>query len=100
VDGQRHVQVAPKFLGALPSRIKAGLGKLNVDINPLIHGIEASGFLELPVRATHAAAVRDLPNIHRDPFDRIFFAQAVVEPLQFMTADRNLGAYSNLIIVV
>ncbi|AIO49820.1 PIN domain protein [Burkholderia cepacia] len=49
--------------------IKAGLGKLDIDVGELIRAISASGIRELPVRAVHGAAVRDLPHHHRDPFD-------------------------------
>lgn len=80
--------------------IKTGLGKLDVDVNLLVNEINASGFIELPVTAKHAAGVLYLLSIHRDPFDRILIAQALAESLHFMTADRNLGAYSDLIIVV
>jgi PIN domain nuclease of toxin-antitoxin system len=80
--------------------IKAGLGKLDADVNSLVSEIEASGFSELPVRAAHAAMVRDLPEIHRDPFDRLLVAQALCEPLRLVTADAHLAAYSNLVLTV
>lgn len=80
--------------------IKAGIGKLDVDIDALVAGIRDSGFIELPIRATHAAMVRDLPDLHRDPFDRILIAQALSEPLILMTADHQLSAYSSLIVKV
>jgi PIN domain nuclease of toxin-antitoxin system len=48
----------------------------------------------------HAALVRDLPDIHRDPFDRLLVAQAISEPLRLLTADGHLGAYSELVITV
>lgn len=80
--------------------IKAGLGKLEVDVNLLVSEIEASGFSELPVRAVHAAMVRDLPDIHRDPFDRILVAQALSEPLRLMTSDAHLSKYTDLVITV
>ena len=80
--------------------IKAGLGKLDVEVDQLVAEIQASGFVELPVRAAHAAAVRRLPAIHGDPFDRLLIAQAVSEPLGFLTSDRNLAAYSELVITV
>jgi PIN domain nuclease of toxin-antitoxin system len=80
--------------------IKAGLGKLDVDIDRLVAEIELSGFRELPVRSVHAAQVRTLPDIHRDPFDRLLIAQAINEPLRLMTADSHLAAYSNLVITV
>jgi len=80
--------------------IKARLGKLDVDVDSLVAEIKANGFNELPVRAVHAARVRDLPDIHRDPFDRILIAQAMSEPMQLLTADRNLSEYSELVLVV
>jgi PIN domain nuclease of toxin-antitoxin system len=80
--------------------IKAGLGKLDVDVNLLVAEIEKSGFSELPVRATHAAMVRELPDIHRDPFDRILVAQALSEPLRLLTSDGHLSKYTDLVITM
>ena len=77
--------------------IKAGIGKLEVDIDQLVAEIANSGFLELPISAKHAAMVAQLPDIHRDPFDRILVAQALCEPLRLLTADGILGGYSELI---
>ena len=79
--------------------IKSALGKLDADPEALVRAITASGFAELPVRAMHAAAVRKLPGLHRDPFDRLLIAQAISEPLHFLTSDRALAAYSELVIV-
>jgi PIN domain nuclease of toxin-antitoxin system len=80
--------------------IKAGLGKLDVDVDLLVSEIEASGFSELPVRAIHAAMVRNLPDIHRDPFDRLLVAQALSEPLRLVTSDGHLSKYTDLVITV
>jgi PIN domain nuclease of toxin-antitoxin system len=80
--------------------IKVGLGKLDADIDQLVAEIEASGFSELPVRAAHAAMVRNLPDIHRDPFDRILVAQAMAEPLRLISADGYLSKYSELVLPV
>ena len=80
--------------------IKIQLKKLDCDIDQLIGAIAESGFLELPITAHHAAAVLQLPEIHRDPFDRILIAQAISEPLAFLTADPALKNYSGLVEVV
>jgi PIN domain nuclease of toxin-antitoxin system len=77
--------------------IKAGLGKLDVDIDELVAQIDASGFRELPISARHAAMVTRLPDIHRDPFDRMLVAQALCEPLRLLTADSMLRGYSELV---
>lgn len=80
--------------------IKISIKKLEGNIDEIVEAITESGFLELPITATHAAAVNRLPSIHKDPFDRILIAQAVTEPLTFLTADAQLQNYSELIEVI
>lgn len=77
--------------------IKAAIGKLQVVPGNLVAGIAASGFIELPVLARHAAAVTALPPHHRDPFDRLLIAQAIHEPMRLLTADRLLTKYSDVV---
>ena len=77
--------------------IKAKLGKLDANVDALVSAIADSGFLELPVTAKHAAAVGRLPDVHNDPFDRLLIAQAISEPLRFLTADDVVGQYSELV---
>lgn len=80
--------------------IKAGLGKLDADIDQLVSAIAQGGFTELPITFAHAAMVRTLPDVHRDPFDRILIAQAIVEPLQLITCDAILKHYPALVKLV
>ena len=47
----------------------------------------------LPVRASHITALAALPELHRDPFDRILIAQAVAEGLPLVTGDAQIHAY-------
>lgn len=77
--------------------IKARLGKIDADLEDLVAAIEASGFLELPIRSSHAAGVARLEMHHSDPFDRLLIAQAVAEPLKLLTADAALVQYSELV---
>ena len=77
--------------------IKIKLKKIDADIKKLTEAIVESNFRELPVTVQHAAALMQLPNIHRDPFDRILIAQAISEPLTFLTADEELQKYSELV---
>lgn len=77
--------------------IKIKLGRLDANIDDLVSAITDSGFRELPVTAKHAAAVCRLPDLHNDPFDRLLIAQAISEPLRFLTADGVLGQYSELV---
>jgi PIN domain nuclease of toxin-antitoxin system len=55
--------------------------------------VAAAGLRLLSITAVHAEHVADLPDLHRDPFDRILVAQATVENLTIITADEAVGAY-------
>ncbi len=55
--------------------------------------LEAAGFVELAISAAHAELAPDLPAHHRDPFDRMLVAQAQLESLALVTADRTLRTY-------
>lgn len=80
--------------------IKARLGKINADLDELAAAIDTSGFMPLAVSPTHAAGVARLPLHHNDPFDRLLIAQALAEPLKFLTADAALARYSELVMLV
>lgn len=53
-----------------------------------------AGFEELPVLGEHALAVESLEAIHKDPFDRLLVAQAIVEGIVLLTADRTVAKYA------
>lgn len=72
--------------------IKRSLGKLETP-DDLPEAITEAGFRWLPVGPEHAWRVRELPAHHRDPFDRLVIAQALVEGLPVITADPRFGDY-------
>jgi len=82
------------------SIIKMQLGKLEILVSDLIAAIENEGFIELPLTIKHAAKLAELPNYHRDPFDRTLVAQAITEPLRLITVDAALKPYSELVEMV
>lgn len=75
--------------------IKQALGKLQLPVSPIALCTEF-GFAELPLGWAHAAQVADLPAIHRDPFDRLLLATALVEGLTLVTADRTIMTYPDV----
>ncbi|MDO9073123.1 MAG: type II toxin-antitoxin system VapC family toxin [Rubrivivax sp.] len=80
--------------------IKAGLGKLRVDMDLLDRRLRETAMLPLPMTWDHAAALRRLPRLHGDPFDRMLVAQAISEPMQLLTHDATLAGYTPLVTVV
>ncbi len=51
------------------------------------------GFTILPIEPKHTAALTTLPYHHKDPFDRLIVAQAIVEGIPVISADSQLDAY-------
>jgi PIN domain nuclease of toxin-antitoxin system len=75
--------------------IKSARGKLEPNGERAIDDFANHPFIELPVQLKHAKAVRHMPDLHRDPFDRLLVAQAITEDLKFLTVDRELSEYLN-----
>lgn len=75
--------------------IKSALGKPGFDLDPSVFRRELleSGYEELAITGAHAAGVAALPDLHRDPFDRILIAQAMAQGVTLYTADRSILAY-------
>ena len=75
--------------------IKSGLGREDFEAEPhvLRRGLLDNGYLETPITSEHAAAVRLLPPIHKDPFDRLLVAQATIEGLILLTTDAMVARY-------
>jgi len=80
--------------------IKSALGKLKADPSTVLAAIEPAGFKHLPITGQHAAGVAMLPQLHKDPFDRLLIAQAALEPMILLANDSSLAGYGLLVTVV
>ena len=75
--------------------IKQGLGDPDFDVDPMLlrRSLLDNAYQEQAVSGAHAASVTALPAIHKDLFDRILVAQAQIEGLVLLTADRTVARY-------
>ena len=75
--------------------IKNSLGRKDFLVDPpvLRRGLLDNGYNELSINSTHALAVGQLPNLHKDPFDRILIAQATIEGFTLLTSDSVVATY-------
>jgi PIN domain nuclease of toxin-antitoxin system len=100
IDRLRHdpdIFLSPVTLWEIT--IKQTAGKLGGPPD-LAERVRHMGFRELPVSHAHAIAAGRLPVHHRDPFDRMLVAQAIVEGLTLATRDSNLQQYEVDLLVV
>ena len=79
-------------------RIKQSIGKLDLP-DDFGEVLDAQRFAELAVTVDHAHTIAELPAAHRDPFDRMLVAQAMVEHMVIVTRDRFIADYDVEVIV-
>lgn len=109
VEGNPNLSVAAQNALALPTNdlylsvasvwelaIKTGLKKLTLSdpLDAYVSKWTATYQLSLlPIDTPHALAVVGLPDHHRDPFDRILIAQAMVAGMALVSADKKFAPY-------
>jgi PIN domain nuclease of toxin-antitoxin system len=91
VIGENVVYVSAASIWEI--RIKQHLGKLDEAPGNFFDIIKKLPIILLSITADHAHAVGDLPLYHRDPFDRILIAQALLEDLILVTRDEIIQKY-------
>ena len=90
IDGNNTVFVSAVSTWELA--IKAALGKISTP-DDFESQQARCDFRSLSISIQHTLAVKDLPNHHRDPFDRLLAAQALSESLTLVTHDPTIWSY-------
>ena len=78
-------------------QIKHQLGKLSLamPVEELVDKNRQENNINLlPIDLTHISYLEQLPAHHKDPFDRIIIAQAIIEGLTVVTVDHAFADYS------
>ena len=75
--------------------IKQSIGKINISntIQEIADKCYEADVSILPISAVHLDQIRQLPDIHRDPFDRLLISQAITEDLAIITRDTMISLY-------
>jgi len=94
IQNQQHTKFV-SMVSVWEVGIKISIGKLVFpqNTNGFVNQIQKNGFELLPINANHIAAIEQLPLIHRDPFDRLLVATAIVEQIEIISNDKNIKLY-------
>lgn len=79
--------------------IKHGLGRFDTPPAVVAAGADEAGIDVLPLSVSAIVAVATLPHHHRDPFDRMVVAQALVGGWTVVTRDRQMERYGVSVLV-
>jgi PIN domain nuclease of toxin-antitoxin system len=94
------------YLSAVSSweiAIKYSIGRLALPEPPwqfVPKRLARDAITALPIEIMHALHVADLPQHHKDPFDRLLISQSIREGIPIMTADKQFEPYEAEIIWV
>ncbi len=95
VDPNNEVLLSPASYWEIA--IKISIGKYSLPTtdfeNFMQQQVRVNNFTILPISIAHAAAVIALPLHHRDPFDRLLAAQAMVEAIPLLSGDAVFDQY-------
>ena len=91
----RGVQIFISVASLWEIAIKARLGKLDAPSDPQFFASHVDEMLLRPlaVELGHVNGIFDLPDHHKDPFDRLLIAQAMAEDLTIITVDPAFRRY-------
>lgn len=92
VDGNNIVFVSAAT--AWEIAIKKSIGKLKIPNGDYLEELRLHRFTPLDITTEHALTVENLSPHHKDPFDRMLIAQALVEKLTLITGDPKIKAYT------
>jgi PIN domain nuclease of toxin-antitoxin system len=75
--------------------LKIKLGKMNIGVplHRFVEDVVENGIQILQINLTHIFNTQNLAFHHRDPFDRMLVSQAIVENMNFVSADTIVDLY-------
>lgn len=95
VDPDNDIEVSPATYWEIAIKISIRKYELPEPYEVFIEReIVTNDFRILPIEPKHTAVLTILPFHHRDPFDRLLIAQAMVEDIPILSVDEAFDAYS------
>jgi len=92
-DWSNHFYYTPANLWEIGIKNNLGKKDFQIDLKLLQTVLLNHEYRLLPISGEHAIVACNLPNIHKDPFDRMLVAQAYCEKLTLLTSDKTLAIY-------
>ena len=93
MDEENELLFSPVNLWEVAIKRALGRRDFQFDSRVLRRNLLLNGYQELPITSDHAVAIDQLPDIHKDPFDRLLIAQSMVEGILLLTSDPTVAKY-------
>ena len=100
IDGDNMLFFSPVSIWEIGIKKSLGRNDFKVDPEVLRRGLLDNQYREIPITSLHALAANELPQIHKDPFDRMLLAQAKAEGISLLTSDSIFREYPGPVIFI
>jgi len=94
VDRGNNIYACTVSLWEIALKVNLGKLKLGFTFGELLGKVNTSTIELLQIENEYLKRLSALPSIHKDPFDRLLIATALVENLTLITADNNIQKYN------
>lgn len=92
-DPENMLLISVASIWELQIKFQLGKLRLHTSLAEIIRQEQENGIEILPVEPAHIFALDSLPDHHKDPFDRLLIAQAIVEEATLLSADPLIAQY-------
>lgn len=99
-DPENDVAISIASLWEIAIKNAVGRAPLPMTVVQAAAAFEAASFTRLPITIAHLAEIENLPNCHRDPFDRLLVATAIADTYRLVTTDHALRDYGDHVLLV
>lgn len=99
-DPENQLYFSAASLWEVSIKNKLGRADFKINLAVLRRNLLDNGYEEIAINSGHAIGVDALPNIHKDPFDRMLIAQTALEGITLMTADSVVAEYPVAVVSV
>ena len=100
IDGDNMLFFSPASIWEIGIKKSLGRNDFKVDPEVLRRGLLDNQYREIPITSLHALAANELPQLHKDPFDRMLLAQAKAEGISLLTSDSIFREYPGPVIFI
>ena len=92
-DEKNDLHFSPVSLWEVSIKRSQNKPDFQLDARVMQESLLDKGCLEIPIISSHTITAGELPVFHKDPFDRLLIAQAMVENLFLLTSDKKTAEY-------
>ena len=94
-DSKNEIFFSAASAWEMAIKIKLNRLKIKSDLEPfIIEQLQANNIVPLSITISHSLYTERLPQLHKDPFDRLMIAQSIVEDLPLITKDQDIRKYN------